>query len=507
MPVFRSRPRWLQPILRLKLIALGSLFLGACNMAPDFMRPFTAAQDRDAFVNADKDLQGEPEMARWWKRLEDREMDRLIAELKRNNPDMNEAAARIMQAEAQIGIERGPMFPSLSLAASGERTFRPAEEFSTFFPGAGNIGGGTQRIYDTSLQTALQTSWQLDLFGRIRNATKAARARLKASRAEREALLHTLVAELAKGRVALAALNRQIELTKAIVDNRKKTLETTQRRYELGTGDVSAADLHLARENLASAKSEADELARARDARAYRVDILLGRAPGTTAQNVDMKMIVPERDTPAGVPAALLDRRPDLRSAELRLRAANAEIGVAVANLYPDISLNGSIGFEDSESGDLFTSERMIGSLAGDIVTRLFQGGRLRANIDLSEARVRELAADYAGQVLQAMREVETALSAQKWLDSRIVNLAIAAQSARSAEKDTRSRYEKGVAPLIALLEAERRAYVAEQALIRARQAQWDTRINLYLALGGDWQIPAAAGAETMNENKEPGER
>jgi multidrug efflux system outer membrane protein len=337
----------------------------------------------------------------------------------------------------------------------------------------------------------LSTRWQVDLFGKLRRRTAAARDRFLASRADAQALVHSLIAELARRRISLSTLKRQLQVARETVESRQLTLDTVDRRYRRGLPDVSADDVYLARENLAAAKADLPDLRRRLMEQAAALDVLLGQKPGTLDPLAgEIPLLPPPRPPDAGVPAALLDRRPDLRSSELRLMAATEEIGVAVADLYPDLTLSGNIGFQNDELQNFFDASNLAGAILGDVMVRLFEGGRLRANIDLQEAEAREAAAAYARQVLDALEEVEVALGSTRHLSRRLKALADRLENIRRAEKEARERYRRGLRSLLEVLEIERRRYAAEQAYLLAAQAAWNNRIDLYLALGGDW-LPA----------------
>jgi len=505
----RSRRGWLG-LTRLKgwvLFLIGVAGLCGCAVGPDYAPVQTAADEAKRYHNAPQGQKADPErvgqhMAQWWRHLRDPLMDRYVAELRRDNLDLKQAASRLKQAWEQRAVDIGGLFPSVSAAASANRDFRPTEEFGNLFgggPSAGG-GGGTQRVFDTSIETNLQFSWQLDVFGRLRNRAAASRARAKAARSEGEALLHTLVAELARHRIAISALKKQIALTRKIVRSRKRTLEVVRLRYERGTSEVSADDVHLARESLFSAKADIPDLRQQLKSRAYAVDILLGNQPGTT-DPLDSVMPLERApgEVPVGLPAGLLDRRPDLRSAELRIMAEYKDVGVAVADLFPDLTLSGRLGFEHETTNDLLTSERMVGNILSEIMLPLFQGGRLRGRVRLEKAQVREASLEYAQKVLEAMREVEESLSREHQLADRIADVKAGAAAARRAEERAMSRYRRGLTPLLQVLEAQRRHYAAELRLIRAHQARWNARVDLYLALGGDWT--AGTGQDDKNSD------
>jgi len=230
----------------------------------------------------------------------------------------------------------------------------------------------------------------------------------------------------------------------------------------------------------------------------------LGQAPGTLNPIAsDFPMIAPPVDVPICLPADLLDRRPDLRAAELRVKAANADIGVAIADLYPSLSLGGSIGFNGSDTNNLFNADRLAGAILASVTARIFEGGALRANIDLQKSEARELAAGYTEDVLNAMREVETSLKAERELAAEIKQAMISEDALRKAEDITNKRYIRGIESLNDYLDAQQEYYAAQQNLISVQAQKWNTRTALYLALGGDWfgKVPSVGCGYARDED------
>lgn len=466
-----------------------ALALGGCTPGPEYERPKTQADRLQKFNEETKETKADKGMSHWWETIGDPAIHRDVALLLRDNLDLKQARARIEQAREQVKINAGMFAPMISVGASRNRNFRPAEDFGTIF-GTGSFsgGGGDVRIYDTSIEGTLSATWQLDLFGQTRTRVAASEARFAAAEMDREALLHTLIAELVKNRIALASLSEQLELARHIASNRQDVLDLVERRYETGTRNVSVSDVHLARQSLASVRSNIPDLEQAIKQRTYAIDVLLGQLPGTTRNDMDdIALIPPEREIPAGIPAHLLDRRPDLRSSELRLMAEYRDVGVAISDLFPSLSLSGNIGLEDETVTDIFRSERMVGSLISQVSATLFEGGALRARIRYEEAQKEEMIAAYTKDVLTALQEVETALVRERKIGQRLHEIDREVKSAKRRVQSNRQRYERGIIPLTTYLDSELDLYDARLGQIAGRQARWDARIDLYLALGGDW--------------------
>ncbi len=502
------------------------LLITACTVGPDYQRPETPASGMAAFYSVPDDMRqviSREEFSRWWQQINDPWLDNAVDHLLADNLQLKEAAARIQQAWAQLGIARGRLLPALSVSSSALRGFQGIDSGISGFgaPGAGAEqpldgtgaagtasfqGNENERIYFTQLEAGLSTSWQVDLFGGLERSSTAARLQYMASLANAEALIHSLISELARRRISLAALQQRLDLARETAENRKLTLNVVERRYRRGVTGTSATDVYLARENLAAVTSRIPDLQSRIRKQLHLLDVLLGRSPGTTsAQKIRLPKLQPPGTVPPGLPAQLIDRRPDLRANEFRLAASVEQVGAAVADLYPDLTLTGAIGLRDDGLSTFFDTANLFGTIVADIMVKLFQGGRLRANIDLQEAEARELAADYAGNVLTALEEVETALSNGRYLGDQLDHLEDRLENTRKAAQQVMEKYSSGLVPLLDVLVAERRRFGAAQEYVLIAQAAWNNRIALYLALGGDWlgKQPELAPARLPQQTKE----
>lgn len=472
-------------ILRTLILSIPVTSLLSCTLQPGFSRPDTPVTQQQLFINADADtVEGRPVLA-WWKRLDDPLLNDYIDELLRNNPSIREASERVIQARERYKIQGGSLLPEVNVEGGGTRSFSPTNSFVTSsFP----AGAGPERIYNTSLNAELSVSWQVDLFGRIRSSVAAAESGYIASVYDREAVQQSLIADLLMQRVGVAINARLLELANEVAAIQQALYRLVQRRYELGTRDTTATDLYLADENLNAVRADVHLFERQLAVESYGLDVLLGRNPGSTnPRATGFNILPPPRDIVACLPVDLLDRRPDLRASELRMAAANAEIGIALADLYPGLNLGAGIGFRGNNIENLFSVDQLAGSLLGTITARIFQGGALRANIRLQESEARELASRYTGQVLEAMREVESALKAENELEKQMTLKQQSIDSIQKAESFSRNRYREGVIGLREYLQVQQRMYQVEQEWLRLQQERWNNRINLYLALGGDW--------------------
>lgn len=359
--------RWLFTILMLPL-------LSACSLGLDFWRPETAAQKTLQFQNAPTEI-GSSTISQWWTRIDDPNLRDYVDQLVADNLSLKQAGARVFQARARLGIERGGFTPSLSVNTSAYRSFTPGQS-----TGAIN----TDRQYATAYNPELSASWEIDLFGRIRRSVESADATFQAALYDEQALTHSLIADLVNRRIAIAVNTRLLSLAKENAQNRKTIFDLVQSRYELGVRGADLDDVLLAEENYTTIKADTHEFQRRLTDETYAFDVLLGQIPGTTdGVKSTFPMIPAPLDIPICVPANLLDRRPDLRASELRLKAAKADIGVALADLYPTVNLSTALGFTGDSTNNLFSADQLAGSIIGALTARIFEGGRLRANIDL----------------------------------------------------------------------------------------------------------------------------
>ncbi|MEM1012364.1 MAG: efflux transporter outer membrane subunit [Planctomycetota bacterium] len=485
------------PILLVATVAACTVTAG-CRLGPDPVRPELKFDLTTTFAGSTlSEVDGETAAVdpRWWRRFGDNEIDRLVDRSIGGNFDLRAALARARQARAAREVARGDRLPSagLNASATGQRIGDAG-----FFPGVGGAGGGAPvpgggggggddfiEFYDLSLDV----SWQTDLFGRLARLEQAAAFDESAARLDALALAHTLVARTIQGRVAVATLQTRVRLAEENVESLKQTLEVVDGRYSAGVGDP--VELRLARENVASAEATVHPLQAELAAERYALDVLTGIPPQRIDGNVAELTALPSLPPPpVGLPAALLDRRPDLLASDFRARAAKARVGASIAAMFPDLTLSASAGSTSDMLDDLLDDGNFVYSIVGRLAQPIFQGGSLRAGVRQSRAGVDEAVASYAGLVLVAMREVSEALVRERGARNEAEALTRALAEAEAAESLARERYGRGVGDLLLIFEAERRRRAAEERLALARQLVWNARINLHLALGGDWDLP-----------------
>jgi outer membrane protein, multidrug efflux system len=408
---------------------------------------------------------------RWWALFDDERLRALIQTAVENNLDLELLAARVLEARSQLGVAKADQLPSVGADLSGG--------------GSHTVTGGT--FYsDASLSLGVSASWELDFWGKFRSASEAARARVLASEWGRRAALTSLISQVAGAYFQLRALDRQRDIAERALVARRQSLQLTEWRERSGAG--SLLDVRQAEQLVHGASGELIELDRQIALRENGISTLLGRAPGPVArgQGLDEQRLPPE--LPAGLPSALLARRPDIQAAESLLMSSHAEVGVAKAQLFPQIALNGSGGVLTSALTGLLSAPALIGSLTGSVLQPLFDGGRRRAEITAADARERQALITYRQTIVQALREVSDALIGyQRGRELRTSREALL-HSTEQARALAALRYQAGSSSYLEVLDSDSRRLEAEFGLVDARLAELLCYVDLYRALGGGWQ-------------------
>ncbi|MEM7401847.1 MAG: efflux transporter outer membrane subunit [Pseudomonadota bacterium] len=464
------------------MIFFSLVMLASCSLTPEYERPDTERLLGEEF--AQKRTTSKPEdlaAFHWWKNFNDPVINDFINAALENNLDIKVAAANVLETQALVQSAVGSRWPEIGALVSGDRSFTGSSTGSSF-------NAGSDRLYTTTYVVGSSITWQSDLFGRLRSNQKASIADWQASQTDREAIMHTVIANVIRQRVELAIAMQRLSVAEDILKSRNSTLDIVKRRYSRGVHTTSAVDVKLARENIYSAEANIFALQQNVSLAQHALDILLGEKPKSLfSSTAELNVLPVLDDAVTGVPAQLLDRRPDLRAAEFRIKATNERVGVAIADLYPDLTITGAGGWRDSETSELFLSDTLFGSIMGELTQTLFAGGRLRAEVDAAKARLESQAHTYLGEVLQAIREVEDSLVQNHQLKDQLEKVDQQVTEARQAENLSRKRYSRGVENLLTVLETERRRQNAEDSLLQVKLNYWNARIDLYLALGGDW--------------------
>jgi len=450
------------------LIALATLAVVGCatsperSPAPDIKLP-----------NAWSTPASSTEPAAWLDDLNSPELPTLIEEALTNNPNLSMTAARFDQAIAEARIAGADQLPTASLGLNGNR-----QKINTFGPSS--TGGVRFENYDL----ALNLSWELDLWGQLRNRSSAALAQVEASEAELKAARLSLAAQVAKSWFNYTEATEQHTLSKRTAKADANNLNTIETRFQRGL--ASGLDLRQIRTQKALSDADVAIRKRAVDQAARSLEALLGRYPHADTKAGHSSPLLPKA-IPAGLPAQLLNRRPDLIAAERQLAAADTELLATRKDLLPKISLTSSAGSSSQAFRNLLDSDFSVWSLGANLTQPVFQGGRILANIDRSQALREQAAANYHATALQAFLEVESTLAAERYLQQEHTLLKLAADEAKATEALAWSRYREGTADFLSFLSSQRSANNARSRLISLRNLLIQNRIDLYLALGGSF--------------------
>ncbi len=416
---------------------------------------------------------------RWWRIYGDAQLDALVEEAFRGNADLVVAVARVDEARALLAEAESFLFPRLDAQGSASRQ-QISQRTATSFP-------GIAREFP-SYRATLNLSYEVDLFGRVRAGSEAARAELAASEAARDAVRLALAAQAAKAYFGLRSLDEQVLLTRQSLELREELLGLQRKRYRAGViGDFELRQLEA---EAAAARAQLPALEEAREAQEAALVVLLGRTPREVFESaVEVKAQYGETlqapVVPAGMPSELLLRRPDLVEAERRLAAANARVALARSEMFPSIALTGVLGSESRALSDLFSGPATLWTLAAAVTQPIFSGGRVEARTAAAEARERAVLAQYQQSVRVAFGEVRTALLSQSRARERFDAESERAQALQETLRLARLRYENGVASQIEVIDAERGLLAARIARVDALRAHRAAVADLFRALGG----------------------
>jgi len=456
-------------------IALAAL-LGGCSMGPAYERP--AAELPEAWLAVP--AQGKPMAAdRWWTIYGDATLDRLVTEALAGNQDLALATARLDEARALARIADAEMVPSVDATFQRDRS-RRSNSTATQFPGA---------LENNNYRAQVNVAYEIDLWGRLSNSSKAARAELLATTAARETVRIALTAEVARSYFALVSYDAQIAATRRSLDLRRQDFGLQRIRADAGL--INEFTLRQLEAEVLAAQAQLPALERRRTGEELALGVLLGRSPRALINDSVARTAEAGQPAtpviPADLPSSLLLRRPDVVAAEQQLIAANARIGAARASLFPRIGLSGYLGSESAALTNLFSGPATIWSLGFALAQPIFQGGRLFGEIEAVEARERQALAQYQKTLQTAFRETHDALVAQtkarEVFDAETARAAALNESLRLA----RIRYVNGLTSQLEILDAERNLLNAELNRADALRAQRAAVADVVRALGGGW--------------------
>jgi len=456
-------------------VALALLMLTGCAVGPKYKRPPVVAPDTYRGV----DPAGPPATGasiadeKWWAVFQDQQLQDLIKEALSQNYDVRIAAARVLQAQAVLGITRADQYPTISGGASTNSLGVPATKNLPSFQSSSN-------------SVSLSLFWELDFWGRYRRATEAARASLLSTEWGQKAIISSLVSNLASAYFELRELDLEMEISQGTLASRRESLRLVEVRAKGGT--TSLMDVRQSEQLVYTAAAAIPDLERRIEQQENFISILLGRNPGSVNRGKPLVENAIPPTVPAGLTSDLLARRPDIQSREQDLVAANARIGVAKAAYFPQITLTATGGYQSSALTSLFTGPAGFWNFGGQLVQPIFTGGRIRSNVRLTEAQQQEAVLTYQQSIQQAFRDVSDSLVAYRKNQEFRGQQQLLTAAAQDATRLAGVRYQGGVTSYLEVLDSDTRYFDAQLGLARAQLNERLALVQVYNALGGGWQ-------------------
>jgi multidrug efflux system outer membrane protein len=473
---------------RIVFLSLAALALGGCMVGPNYQRPSVDAPPSWRVTDLQADNVAD---TAWWEQFDDAVLDNLIRTALRENLDLQIATARVEEFAGRYGFVRADLFPQVGANAAAGRQRFTQETGNTNSP-------GTNFTLDNYSATVGAT-WELDVWGRIRRATEAARAELVGSEEGRRAVILSLVGSVAGSYVNLRDLDRQLEIAKETANSRGDSLALFKLRLEGGfTSEVEYVQVKSQYEE-AMATVPAIEKAIAQQENG--LSVLLGRNPGPIPRGKTIdQLVLPS--IPAGLPSDLLERRPDILQAEQNLIAANARIGVAKAAYYPSISLTGFFGYASTDLSNLFTGPAKVWSYQAPVSVPIFTAGKIAGDVQAAEALQRQALAGYRQSIQGAFRDVDDALADQARTREQLAAQASQVQSLAKYFELARLRFDNGYTSYLEVLDAERSLFNAQLSYAQNQGVLFQALINLYKAMGGGWVTRAEQEVALPSTNR-----
>jgi len=481
--------------VRLSLV-ISALALTGCTVGPNYRPP--QAQVPDAWAEtADNVAAGEGTVVSWWTLFDDPQLNELVSRAVRSNQNLKLAQARIRQAQAQRMVAAAAGLPSLNATGSYTQYSRSGSAFGGAF--SGGTGGGTGGLSPTAFgsggdlyEAGVDGNWNLDVFGGVRRSVEAANANIGAAQEDLRDTLVTLLGQVATNYFTIRGNQRRIAVALDNIRTQEETVKLAQGRLEAGLG--SRLEVAQAETLLATTESQLPALEISVRQAIHQIGVLIGSEPESLlAELSEPRLLVrPPVEVPVGLPSDLLRRRPDIRRAERQLAAATAQIGVAVADLFPKLSLTGGYGYQSTQASSLVTPGSQYWSWGPGLTLPLFSGGQIRGNIRVQTAIQEQALATYENTVLIALQSVEDAITAYTQTEAARASLTRAVDASREATKISQDLYQKGLVDFLNVLQSETSLYQAQDRLMQNEQQTLTSLVALFQALGGGWEIFAA---------------
>ena len=464
--------------------------LSGCVQGPDYARPEVSVPGEYRFGQQPPQPVALAIEGSWWSRYGDRHLDKLVAEALANNRDLRIATARVDEFAAILAGTKSQGLPQVGYAGSGNRARASERKIPDFVD-----------PLSTTWSTLLSASWEIDLWGRIRRETEAARANMLASEEARRGVTLTLISSVIIGYVTLLDLDEQLRVSEATVAGRRKSVDVFEMR--LAAGWISEFEMAQVRGEYEAAVASLPPIHQAIAVQENALSVLVGRNPGPIERATPAELATfHQLAVPAGLPSELLTRRPDILQAEQQLIASNALIGAARALFFPRINLTGLFGFASSSLGNLFSGPSRTWSFTGDVAGPIYTGGGLTAAVDQAEARKDQSLANYELVIQNAFRDVEDSLADVRHSAEFRDAIARRVATLRRGVELANERYENGYSDYLEVLDTERSLFNAELQYASARGDYQRALVNLYRALGGDWTPIPPSAFQTQTEAK-----
>jgi len=473
--VTQERNAWHSGITRGLALVFGSLWLSACAVGPNYVKPEVPVTAK--FEGAAQETYSQAEsVGRFWEQFGDETLDTLVAESLKSNHDLRIALARFYEARAARGESRFDLAPTIT-ASGGYTEQRYAQPQRALVP------GGETKLYDAGFDAF----WELDFFGRIRRNIEARNADLRAAEADLHDAQVIIIAEVARTYFELRGQQSQLDVARRNVSNQRSTLDLTNARLNAGRG--TELDTSRAQAQLSATLGTIAPLEAAVSRSIHRLSVLTGREPTALTSALSTARELPPLPNviAVGNPADLLRRRPDIRGSERALAADTARIGIAVADLFPHVTFTGSVGYAAANTGGFGDSGTGTRLIAPGIAWAAFDIGRVRAQIAGARAHADGSLARYEQTVLRALEETEDALVTHARSRERLEHVAASAQASGTAARLARTRYDGGISDFLTVLDTERTQLAAEDSLAQSRTDTATSLIAVYKALGGGW--------------------
>jgi multidrug efflux system outer membrane protein len=468
------------------LALAAAALLPGCMVGPDYVRPPIDVPPawRVDYGQA-ADLVNTP----WWQQLQDPVLDELIAIALRENRDVRIAAARIDEFSGRFAVARSALFPQVAASANAAR--QRASRDQPINPIPSNVSP----IYN-NYELLASAAWELDLWGKLRRGTEAARADVLAAEESKRAIVLALVASVVSGYISLRDLDRQLEIARETTKTRYDSLQVFQLRFKGGV--VSQLELAQNQSEYASALASIPQIENQIAQTENAISVLLGRNPGAIPRGRTIDQLTLPA-VPSGLPSELLERRPDLREAEAELVAANARIGVAKAAYFPSISLTGALGTASTQLSNLFAGPAGVWSYGASLLAPIFTAGAIAGQVQAAEAQQQQALFSYQKAIQSAFSDVDNALVDHAKSRERLDAVAQQVEALATYARLARLRYENGYTSYIEVLDAERNLFSAQLQYADQQALVLNALVNLYKAMGGGWVELADQQASTTD--------